>query len=70
MLTCLVASSHGVVLVIHKVMVEMDVVWPLLSVVGKANLCSIVDMASDGAVVDHVPIGRVERALWMEGLVD
>ena len=42
----------------------------MATLVGKADLCSIVDMVSNGAAVDRVPIGGVERALWMVGLVD
>ena len=42
----------------------------MATLVSKADLCSIVDMVSNGAVVDCVSVGGVERALWMEGLVD
>ena len=48
--------------VIYKVVVDMNVMWPHLSVIWEADLGPVVDVVSDGAVIDCVAIRGVERA--------
>ena len=67
-MNCLIALSHGIVPVIHEVMVKMDVVWPHLLVVSETDLCPVVDVVGNGAVVDRVTVRRVEGAFWMKGV--
>ena len=66
----LVTASHDVVFVVHKVMVEMDVMGPHLSVIREADLCPIVDVVSNGAVIDRVAIRGVQGVFQVEGPVD
>ena len=55
---------------VHKVVIKMNVVRPHLSVIREADLGPIVDVISNGAVVDCVAVRGVERAFWVEGSVD
>lgn len=70
MQTGFIAASHDVVFVVYKVVVEMDVMRPHLSVIGEVDLCPIVDMTSNGAVIDCVTIRGIKRASWVECFVD
>lgn len=56
--------------VIYKVVVEMNVMWPHLSVVWEADLGPVVDVVSDGAVIDRVDVREVESTFWVEGSID
>ena len=56
--------------VIHKVVVEMNVMGPHLLVISEVDLGPVVDVISDGAVVDCVAVRGVERIFWVEGSVD
>ena len=63
-------ASHDVVFVIYKVVVKVNVMWPQLSVVWEADLGSVVDVVSDGAVVNCITVRGVERAFRVEDPVD
>ena len=56
--------------VFYKVVVEMNVMVPHLSVISEADLGPVVDVVSNGVVVDHIAVRGVKGAFWVEGSVD
>ena len=63
-------SSHQVVFMVHKVMVEVNKVRPYSLIIREADLCSIGDVVGNGVVIDVVATGRIYRVPWMECPLD
>ena len=63
-------SSHQVVFMVHKVMVEVNKVRQYSLIIREADLCSIGDMVGNGVVIDVVATERIYRVPRMECPID